>query len=191
MTTRIWFLGRTHTPRTRHQWLYCSWSRGHCLWSPACQVVPEHPGLVTSDYGVHELGVTVCGVQQVLWDFNKKLLLRCSSRSVIFLTMKILREHRTLPHSFAACHQLTFRYAYEGSRSPHASALHWNPPGFCKKKVKYFSNRPRSFQMSRSDIHENCITQNCRKLLEEEFIIQFVDINKIEDSRVLDRKSVV
>ena len=43
--------------------------------------------------------------------------------------------------------------------------------------------------MSRSDIHENCITQNCRKLLEEEFIIQFVDINKIEDSRVLQKES--
>ena len=25
-----------------------------------------------------------------------------------------------------------FKHAYEGSRSPHASALH--PPGFCKKK---------------------------------------------------------
>ena len=32
-----------------------------------------HPGLVTSDYGVHGLGVTVCGVQHVLWDFNIKL----------------------------------------------------------------------------------------------------------------------
>ena len=23
-------------PRTRHLWLWCSWSRGHCLWSSAC-----------------------------------------------------------------------------------------------------------------------------------------------------------
>ena len=30
------------------------------------RVVPIHPGLVTSDYGVHEVGVTVCGVQHVL-----------------------------------------------------------------------------------------------------------------------------
>ena len=34
-----------------------------------------------------------------------------------------------------------FRHAYESSRSPHASALYWNPPGFRKKKVWYFSNR--------------------------------------------------
>ena len=48
-------------------------------------VIPVHPGLVHSDYGVHEVGVTVCGVQYVLWDFNTKLLLRCFSCSVIFL----------------------------------------------------------------------------------------------------------
>ena len=43
--------------------------------------------------------------------------------------------------SNAACHQLTlltgrmkFTDAYEGSRLPHASMLHWNPPGFHKKK---------------------------------------------------------
>ena len=29
---------------------------------------------------------------------------------------------------------------YEGLRSPHASALHSNPPGFRKKKFEYFSN---------------------------------------------------
>ena len=46
-------------------------------------------------------------------------------------SMKIRREHETLPHSNAACHQLTlltggrkFTYAYESSRSPNASALH-------------------------------------------------------------------
>ena len=26
-----------------------------------------HPGLISSDYGVHEVGVTVCGIQHVLW----------------------------------------------------------------------------------------------------------------------------
>ena len=48
--------------------------------------------------------------------------------TVIFLTMKIQREHLTLPPSNAACHQLTlltrgkqFTQAYEVSRSPHAS----------------------------------------------------------------------
>ena len=37
-----------------------------------------------------------------------------------------------------------FKHAYEGSRLPHASALHWNPPGrFVNKKIKfgYFSTR--------------------------------------------------
>ena len=51
--------------------------------------------------------------------------------SVIFLTMRIRREHQTLPHSNAVCYQLTlliggkkFTYAYEDSRSPHANVLH-------------------------------------------------------------------
>ena len=59
---------------------------------------------------------------------------------IIFLTMEI-REHYTLPHSNAACHQqmlLTsgrkFTHVFEGSRSSHIIALHWNPPGLCKKK---------------------------------------------------------
>ena len=30
------------------------------------RIVPIHPGLVTSDYGVHEVGVTVFGAQHVL-----------------------------------------------------------------------------------------------------------------------------
>ena len=31
-----------------------------------------------------------------------------------------------------------FTHAYEGSRSPLACALHWNPPGFCKKRSSTF-----------------------------------------------------
>ena len=38
----IWFPGHTHTPNTCHQWLWCTWSRGHCLWSPACPVRLQH-----------------------------------------------------------------------------------------------------------------------------------------------------
>ena len=33
------------------------------------QVVLLYQGLVTSDYGIHEVGVTVCGVQYVLGFF--------------------------------------------------------------------------------------------------------------------------
>ena len=58
--------------------------------------------------------------------------------------MKIRREHWTQSHSNVACHQVTLLTwkAYEGTSSPHASALHWNPPGFRKKKkVSMFFNR--------------------------------------------------
>ena len=42
-------------------------------------------------------------------------------------------------------------HAYEGSRLPHASSLHWNPPGFRKiNKVRYFSNRPHTGQTKRN-----------------------------------------
>ena len=38
-----------------------------------------------------------------------------------------------------------FTHSYEGWTSPHASALHWNPPGFSKRnKIGYFSNRSRN-----------------------------------------------
>ena len=49
-----------------------------------------------------------------------------------------------LPSTDAIDRWEKFTYAYEGTRSPHASTLHWNPLGFCKKKkikVKHFSNR--------------------------------------------------
>ena len=41
-----------------------------------------------------------------------------------------------------------FTHAYDGSRSPHASALHCKPSGFRKKiRVGYFSNRAVKFQL--------------------------------------------
>ena len=81
-----------------------------------------------------------------LWSPAYPASLGCMGRyvpePVIFLTMKIRREH-----SNAACHQLRLltggkkiTYAYEGSGSPNANALHWNPPRFSKKNVYYFSN---------------------------------------------------
>ena len=39
-----WVSGRTYTPRTCHQWLWCSWSRGHCSWSSECPVSPGCTG---------------------------------------------------------------------------------------------------------------------------------------------------
>ena len=42
LTSRIRSSGCTRTPSTRHQWLWCSWSLGHCLWRPACSVRLQH-----------------------------------------------------------------------------------------------------------------------------------------------------
>ena len=38
----------------------------YCKENDGFRVIFVHPGLVTSDYGVHKLRVTVCGVQHVL-----------------------------------------------------------------------------------------------------------------------------
>jgi hypothetical protein len=48
-------------------------------------VAPLHTGLVISDYGAHEVGVTVCGVQHVLGG-RVQSGPKCS---VSLLTMKI------------------------------------------------------------------------------------------------------
>ena len=45
-----------------------------------------------------------------------------------------------LPSTDATDRREIFKFAHESSQSPHVSALHWNPPGFRKKKVGYFSN---------------------------------------------------
>ena len=37
-------------------------SNFHCKENDGLQVVSVHPGLVTSDCGINEVGVTVCGV---------------------------------------------------------------------------------------------------------------------------------
>ena len=47
LSTGIWFPGRTLTPRTLHRWLWCSWSRGHCLWSPTSPVRLQHEVALT------------------------------------------------------------------------------------------------------------------------------------------------
>ena len=106
-------------------------------------VVSIHPGLVTSNYGVHGVGVTVCRVQHVLdvwiWPRNQR---------VPSFSLQWKSDENKIPHSNTACHQLTlltggkkFTHAYGGSRTPHACMLLWNPPDFHKRKVRYFSNR--------------------------------------------------
>ena len=58
----------------------------HCKENDGFRVIPVHPVLLTSDFGVHEVGVTVCGVQYVhqltLLTGGKKFTYACeSSRS--------------------------------------------------------------------------------------------------------------
>ena len=52
----------------------------------------------------------------------------CSSRSVIFLTIKCC-----VPSTALLTGGKKFTYAYEGSRSPHECVLHWNPLDFRQK----------------------------------------------------------
>ena len=77
----------------------------------------------------------------VCYPFTRKVFYQ-SIPLLIFLTMKIRWEHETLPHSNAAYHNDTrtggkkITYAYEGSRTPRSTALHWIPQGFRKKQCR-------------------------------------------------------
>ena len=89
-------------------------------------VVPVHPGHVTSVYGVHKVGVTVCGVQHVLLILGVGIRPRTSNfpyhenptRALNTASLKCC-----LPSTVAIDRRKKFTCAYEGSRLPHASAL--------------------------------------------------------------------
>ena len=79
------------------------------------KVIPVHPGLVISDYGFHE--VSVCGFQHVLDGRVRPWHQIVPSFS---LQWKSDKSTKTLPHSNAACAQLTlltggkeFTHGYE------------------------------------------------------------------------------
>ena len=115
----------------------------HCKKNDGYRVVPVHPGLVTSDYGVHESGslfvessMSCLGVRvrpaTHHFPYNEN-----PTRALNSTPLKCF-----LPSTDAIDRYEKFTHAYEGSWSPHASMLHRNPPGFCKEnKVGYFSNR--------------------------------------------------
>ena len=94
-------------------------------------VVSIHPGHV----GLHKQWPRLHEHLNHWW---RVLGVRVRPRTRLFsLTMKIRREHWTIPHSNCPCHQLTlltggkkFTHGHEGSRSLHTSALRWCPPGF-------------------------------------------------------------
>ena len=67
----------------------------------------KSPGLVTSDYGVQEVGVTLTGVHHVLG-------VRVRPRTRCFPYNENLT--RALPHSNAACNQLTLLISGKNSR---------------------------------------------------------------------------
>jgi hypothetical protein len=97
----------------------------YCKKNVGFRVPTVHPGVVTSYYGVHEIGVTFCRVQPVL----RVLFNENSTRALNTTSHKCC-----LPLTDAINRRKKFKLAYEGSRSPHASALHINPPDFRKNK---------------------------------------------------------
>ena len=115
-------------------------------------VVPVHPGLVISDYGAHEVGVTVCGLQHVLWVMDVRVrpgtcyfpYNENPTRALNSIPLKCC-----LSSTDAIERREKFTHAYEGSRSAHRSALHWNQPGFWKKKKVWMffwqNSRPTIF----------------------------------------------
>ena len=91
------------------------------------RVVPVHPGLVTSDYNVHEVGVTICGVQRILCVLGVRIRpgtchFPCNENLTRALNTTSLKC--CLPSTDAIVKREKITHAYEGSRSLHESALH-------------------------------------------------------------------
>ena len=74
-----------HSPRTSHQWLWRSWSRGYCLWSSACpgctnttgnQIVPSFSLQWKSDESTkHYLTQMLLTINWHYWQAGKKSLI--------------------------------------------------------------------------------------------------------------------
>ena len=88
-------------------------------------VVPAHPGLVTSDYCVHEVGANVESSMSEVYGYDPETK---SPRHFPY-NENPLRELNTtplkccLPSTNAIGGQEKFTHAYEGSRSPRVSAI--------------------------------------------------------------------
>ena len=89
--------------------------------------VPIHPRLITSDYGVHEVGVTVCGVQHVLG-----LRVQPGNQIVPSFSLQWKSNKSTKHYLTPMLLAINWHYwqegknphVYEGSRSSHISTLH-------------------------------------------------------------------
>ena len=87
-----------------------------------------------------------------VWFFDEKVWIKCAAPVVPSFSLQWKSDESTehyLTQMLLAINWRNwqagkkFMYAYDGSRSPHACALHWNPPGF-RKKNRYgncFSSR--------------------------------------------------
>ena len=80
-------------------------------------IISVHPGLVTSDYGVLEVRVTVC------FPYNENPM-----RALSTILIK-----RCFPSTDAIGRwEKKFTHSYKGARLPLAGALRSDHPGFCK-----------------------------------------------------------
>ena len=108
----------------------------HCKENDSFRVVPARPELVTSDYSVHEVGVTVCGVHHVLWVLgvwvwpepghfpdNKN-----PTRALNTTSLKCRLPSNDAIERREKIHACVWRFMVA-----HECALYWNPSVFRKK----------------------------------------------------------
>ena len=128
-STGNWRLHHDNAPV--HSW--------HLIQTPVVRQAPYSPDMAPCDFWLSRYAY-VCVVSP-------------PPRSDTFLTMKIRREHWTLPHINAACHQLTLLTG--GEKKIHVSVWRMKVTSykhaslkstrFSQKMAKIFSNRPPIF----------------------------------------------
>ena len=106
-----------------------------------------------SDFLTKNQTPVVCHVPTLLisGDIAKKVWIKCDSPVVPLISLQWKSNEALNTNSLKCCFPSTnadrqekIHVCIEGSRLPHASLLHWNPPGFRKKKKNkagYFSSR--------------------------------------------------
>ena len=115
----IWFPGRTLKPRTRQQWLWCSWNWGHCLWSQ------------------HVLNVRVQPRNQIIQSFS--LQWKSDETTRHYLTQMLLAINWGY---WEAGKIYAYVWRFNVASCWRASL---KSTRFSKKQVWYFSNKPRIY----------------------------------------------
>ena len=115
------------------------------------RVVPIHPGVVTSDYGVHKVGVTICGVQHVLG-----VWVRPRNQIVLSLSLQWKSDKRTKHYFTQMLLAINWCYWQVGKNS----GMHMKVQGHLMqaclietitKKKSYFSNKSCTLMKLRSE----------------------------------------